>query len=82
MDYAIFWVLFIAWAGTCCFYFFKIYRIARSLRIPIFSAVKKYNHAIRPLIKNLYTRIFVITIVFLVSLLLIYFVRFSSVAVN
>lgn len=78
MDSTIFWVLLVAWAGTCIIYFSRIRRIAKSSRLSVFSPLNKYSDTVRALIKSLYTRIFVITIVFIITLLITFFVRSST----
>jgi hypothetical protein len=78
MDLAILWVLFVAWAGICLFYLSKLGRIARSNRLPLFAAPVKYNKTIRGLVRALYMRISVATIIFIITVLLTFFVKYSS----
>jgi len=78
MDLAIVWVLFAAWAGICIIYLLKLYRIARSYRLPLFALPAKYNKTIRGLVKNLYFRLIIATIIFIITVLLAYFVKYSS----
>jgi hypothetical protein len=78
MDLAIVWVLFAAWAGICMFYLSKLARIARSNRLPLFASPVRYNQTIRGLVKSLYSRLTLTTIIFIITVVLAYFVKYSS----
>jgi hypothetical protein len=78
MDLAIVWVLFAAWAGICIIYILKLYRIARSYKVSLFAPAVKYNKTIRGLIKSIHFRLLLATIIFIITVLLTYFVRYSS----
>lgn len=78
MDIAIIWVLFFAWAGVCFFYLIKLAKISRSHRLPLFAAPGKYNDTIRGLVRHLYIRLSLATIIFIITLFVAYFVKYSS----
>ena len=78
MDLAIIWVLFLAWAGICLFYLIKLAKISRSHRLPLFAAPAKYNSTIRGLVRHLYVRLSIATIIFIITVLVTYFVKSSS----
>jgi hypothetical protein len=79
MDLSIIWILFAAWAVSCIFYLLKISRIAHSNRLSTFSPLRKYNRTLRIMVKKLYWRIVWLTILFIIAMLIIFFVRSSSV---
>jgi hypothetical protein len=78
MLFSIIWILFAAWAISIFFYFLRIKKIARSNGVPLFSTPARYNKTIRSLVKNLYFRILIATIIFIVTVVIAYFVEFSS----
>jgi hypothetical protein len=78
MNLAIVWVLFAAWAGICIFYLSKLSRIARSHRLPLFASPVRYNKTIRALVRHLFLRLILATIIFIITVLLAYFVKYSS----
>lgn len=78
MIFSILWILFTAWGLSIFFYFLKIKRIAKSYRVPLFAGPKRYNKTIRGLVRNLYLRILIATIILIITVLVAYFVRFSS----
>lgn len=78
MDLAIIWVLFLAWAGVCLFYLVRLAKISRSHRLPLFAALGKYNNTIRGLVRHLYLRLSIATIIFIITVLVAYFVKSSS----
>jgi hypothetical protein len=78
MDNAIIWILFGAWAASCIFYLVKIGRIAHSNRLSLFSPLRKYNRTLRIMVKKIYWRIILMTILFIIAFLITFYVRSSS----
>jgi hypothetical protein len=78
MDSSILLIVFIAWAISCLFYLQKISKIAHSSRLSIFSPVSKYHRTLRNLVKRLFRKIFIITLVFMIAVFIIFFVKSSS----
>ena len=79
MDLSIIWILFAAWAASCIFYLLKISRIAHSNRLSLFSPLRRYNKTLRIMVKRIYWRIILLTILFIVAVLITFFVRSSSI---
>lgn len=82
MDLSIVWILFIAWASSCFFYFLKIRRIAHSNRLSVFSPLSRYNRTLRSMVKRLYIRMLIITLVFFLAIAAVYYMRDTSVQLN
>jgi hypothetical protein len=78
MDLTIIWILFAAWAASCIFYMLKISRIAHSNRLSLFSPLRRYNRTLRIMVKKIYWRIFLLTILFIIAVLITFYVRSSS----
>jgi hypothetical protein len=78
MDNTIIWILFGAWAASCIFYLVKIGRIAHSNRLSLFSPLRKYNRTLRIMVKKIYWRIILMTILFIIAFLITFYVRSSS----
>jgi F0F1-type ATP synthase membrane subunit c/vacuolar-type H+-ATPase subunit K len=78
MDSSILWVLVIAWAISCGYYAIKLLRIARGKGVSVFSLIarsKKSNHSRT---RKLFLNIIIATVLFLISILIAFFVNFSS----
>lgn len=78
MDLNIIWILFALWAASVIFYLLKIGRIAHSNRLSFFSPLRKYNRTLRLMVKKVYWRIILVTIIFIICVLITFFVRSSS----
>lgn len=72
------WVLIIAWAGSCGYYFWKISRIAKAHKVSVFGSFVKMSKPVRSMIRKLYLNMFIATIALILALLFAYFVSVSS----
>jgi hypothetical protein len=82
MDLSIIWILFVAWAASCIFYMLKISRIAHSNRLSIFSSLRRYSKPLRIMVRKIYWRIILLTILFIFAVLIAFYVRSSSLAIE